>query len=52
MKELVDFFIVVNEETGMVDIVRSGFGVVVFSICFCGLLSAFYVIKSAMSTKG
>ena len=50
MEALANIFTVVNETTGQVDIVRTGIGLVAFSICLCALLSAFYVIKSAVKS--
>lgn len=49
MQSLVNLFLVVDEETGMVKYFESAMGVVIFAICICAILSAFYVIKSAVT---
>ena len=51
MQTLANLFLVVDEETGMVKYFDTCIGVVVFAICICAILSAFYVIKSAVSNS-
>ena len=47
MQDLINWVVYVNEETGAVDLVRTGVALVILVIGVCAIMSAFYVIKGS-----